>query len=105
MLKTYKELIDSVYTYQDSMVEMLHQFCTINSGTSNLEGLVLMRHTLEQAYSPLADTIQIEKMPSLAQVNLQGSVTTQDYGDATLSLCSTLREKYAKYLNLYYPIE
>ncbi len=84
MLNTYKELIDSVYTYQDSMVDMLHQFCTINSGTSNLEGLVLMRQTLEQVYSPLADTIQIKKMPSLAQVNLQGSVTTQDYGDALL---------------------
>lgn len=84
MLKTYNELIKLVYTYQDSMIEKLHQFCTINSGTSNLEGLRLMRETLKDSYSSFADVLEIKKISPLAQINIQGDMSTQQYGDALL---------------------
>lgn len=64
------------------MVEQLHQFCNINSGTTNLEGLTLMANALKTAYQPLADDIQIKKLEPLSIINMSGNKVTQHCGDA-----------------------
>ncbi len=84
MLKSYKELIDTIQSYQVKMVEQLHQFCEINSGTGNLDGLALMAKALESSYQPIADKIQVKKLPTQSLINMQGRTTIQHYGDALL---------------------
>lgn len=82
MVKSHKELIDTIKSNQNTMVEQLHQFCSINSGTTNLEGLAIMANALQTAYQPVADTIQIKKLQPLSIINMSGNTTTQHCGDA-----------------------
>lgn len=82
MNTSHKELIDLIKTNQKTMVEQLHHFCTINSGTGNLSGLALMSEALQSAYRPLADTIQIKKLHPLSIINMEGNSSTQICGDA-----------------------
>lgn len=82
MLKSNKELIEIITSKQDIMVEQLHQFCLINSGTTNLTGLALMAGTLQTAFQPLADTMHLKKLPALSAMNLTGNLSTQHVGDA-----------------------
>lgn len=63
------------------MVEQLHQFCEINSGTTNLPGLAQMASALQSAYNPIADTIQIKKLNPLSTINMSGETTCQPCGD------------------------
>ncbi|RUR15444.1 hydrolase [Legionella sp. km535] len=84
MVKFYKELVDTIKSNQKSMVAQLHQFCEINSGTTNLEGLAAMANALHNAYIPLADSIQFKKLPPLSTINMTGNATTQQCGDALL---------------------
>ncbi|RUR10404.1 hydrolase [Legionella sp. km772] len=84
MLKSYKELIHTIKSYQEKMVNDLHHFCEINSGTTNLSGLALMAKALEYAYQPLADSIQLKKLTPLSLINMQGSTSVHHYGDALL---------------------
>lgn len=82
MVTSYKELINTVKSNQNTMVEQLHQFCNINSGTTNLEGLTLMGNALQTAYQPIADGIQIKKLQPLSIINMSGNATIQHCGDA-----------------------
>lgn len=79
-----KGLIATIQSRQNIMVDTLHQFCEINSGTSNLSGLALMAQALTAAYKPIADTIELKTLPSLSLINLQGVSAPQRYGDALL---------------------
>lgn len=82
MLISYKELIDTVKSKQTIMVDQLHQFCEINSGTTNLPGLATMAEALHSAYKPIADTIQIKHLKPLSLINMTGTAITQQFGDA-----------------------
>ncbi|KTD51091.1 hydrolase [Legionella quateirensis] len=84
MVLSYKELINTIQSNQKIMVAQLHEFCEINSGTTNLEGLATMATTLYNAYKPLADSIQFKKLQALSVINMSGSTTTQHCGDALL---------------------
>ncbi len=64
------------------MVDQLHQFCNINSGTTNLAGLALMAKTLHSAYKPIADTIENRQLTPLSLMNITGNHTVQNFGDA-----------------------
>lgn len=77
-----KEFIHLIKPNQSLMVEQLHQFCSINSGTSNLPGLVLMAKCLETHFKPIADSISYKKLPSLALYNMSGEALDQQFGDA-----------------------
>ena len=81
MLKSYKELIDNIKANQHHMVSQLHQFCKINSGTTNLPGLALMLETLAAAYQPIADTIQVKKLMPQPLINMSGNTSLQTCGD------------------------
>lgn len=64
------------------MVEQLHQFCVINSGTTNLQGLKTMSEVLLAAFQLIADAIHFKKMPPLSVIELSGATTMQHCGDA-----------------------
>lgn len=82
MKKSYQEIIDTINSNQKKMVEQLHHFCEINSGTTNLDGLVQMAKALHEAYQPLADTIEIKKSQPLSVINMSGDTSVQNCGDA-----------------------
>lgn len=64
------------------MVKQLHQFCEINSGTENLEGLAAMHNALACAYAPMADEIQTLHLPDISTINISGDTTLASCGDA-----------------------
>ncbi|HGF1494244.1 TPA: carboxypeptidase, partial [Legionella pneumophila] len=82
MVKLYKEIINSIDNHQTTMVEQLHQFCEINSGTTNLTGLAIMAETLCSAFKPIADSTELIKLPPLSVIDMTGSTVTQSCGDA-----------------------
>ncbi len=63
------------------MEKQLHQFCNINSGTTNLEGLAHMSQALQSVYGPIADDIQINKAHPLSIINMSGDTALQSCGD------------------------
>ncbi len=82
MLKSLVELINLIQASQQTMVAQLHQFCEINSGSHNLEGLKMMSQTLQSVFIPLADEIQTRTLPEISIINMAGETTTQACGDA-----------------------
>jgi glutamate carboxypeptidase len=84
MNKLYNKLINSINNNQRTMVQQLHQFCEINSGTSNLPGLARMANALQSAYTPLADTIQLKKLHPLSIIDISGDTILQSIGDVLL---------------------
>ena len=82
MVNSYKELINIIKNQQETMVDQLHQFCEINSGTTNLPGLSSMLEVLQNAFNPLADSIERKKLPPLPIVNMNGNSIEQSFGDA-----------------------
>lgn len=82
MVESYKELIDTIKANQKTMVDQLHQFCLINSGTDNLTGLATMALTLQSAYKPIADAITVKKMNPFSIVNMTGNTSIKICGDA-----------------------
>lgn len=82
MIKAYKQLIHSLHTRQNIMVEQLHQFCSINSGTTNLLGLAGMVSVLQTAFKPITDEFEIKKFNPLSVLDNQGNTILQPCGDA-----------------------
>lgn len=78
------ELISFLHSNQRVMVEQLHQFCQINSGSENLMGLNTMHDELNNAYKPFADTIESISFPAVPIITMQGEIATQTVGNALL---------------------
>lgn len=81
MINACKKLIAILKNSQASMVEQLHQFCEINSGTSNLWGLSQMADVLQTAYKPIADTVQIKKLQPFPIIDISGETQLKICGD------------------------
>lgn len=79
---TLPKLLASLAENQKTMVEQLHQFCSINSGTNNLSGLANMHQMLASAFQPLADDIQIRTFPAISTISMEGKTTLQLCSDA-----------------------
>jgi len=79
-----KELLMSLAESRSAMVEQLHQFCVINSGTENIQGLQIMQQTLTTAFKPVADQLTSIPMPPVNTVNMDGEFSTQAIGDALI---------------------
>lgn len=77
-----QELLLSLTSRKLTMVEQLHEYCAINSGTSNLDGLRVMHQTLSRSFKPLADTIETLTFPPIASVDMNGDLINQPCGDA-----------------------
>ena len=53
-----QRVLDLLREQQSVMTGQLHQFCDINSGTDNLEGLAHMHQVLSSAFTPIADALE-----------------------------------------------
>lgn len=82
MIKPYQDLIEIIKGCEQTMVEQLHHFCEINSGTANLTGLAQMARVLQTAYKPIADAVHIKKLSALPVIDMSGDTIVQNYGDA-----------------------
>lgn len=82
MIKSMQELIELTRSNHKTMVTQLHQFCGINSGTDNLDGLHIMYQTLKSAFSPLADDVQSKIFPPLSFVDMSGEESQKSCGKA-----------------------
>lgn len=82
MMDPYKQLIGTISNNQELMVQQLHDFCEINSGTTNLEGLAEVATALSDAYNPIADAIEVKKLTPLSVINMSGDEAIQRCGDA-----------------------
>ncbi|KTD82235.1 hydrolase [Legionella waltersii] len=84
MFTSYKELINEIQANQNKMVAQLHQFCEINSGTTNLEGLAKMALTLSNAYQTIADSIQCKSLKPFPVIDMSGNTIEQQSGEMLL---------------------
>lgn len=75
-------LIASLIDHHQAMLEQLHLFCEINSGTENLPGLATMHQTLRQAFTPFADEIQTLTVSAIPTISMTGTTGLQACGDA-----------------------
>lgn len=82
MDESTKELLHALDADKPKMVEQLHQFCNINSGSENLLGLALMRQALNDAFDPLADSIEELEFPAINTINMDGESQLQPCGKA-----------------------
>ena len=82
MTSAYKNILSIIKSNQTTMLEQLHQFCEINSGTSNLPGLTRMTQILHTAYKSIADTIQIKTLAPFPVIDMSGNTQLQTSGDA-----------------------
>ena len=82
MMEPYKQLISTLSNNQELMVQQLHHFCEINSGTTNLQGLAQIATALSDAYTPIADAIEVKKLVPLPVINMSGDEALQRCGDA-----------------------
>ncbi|KTD01922.1 hydrolase [Legionella feeleii] len=81
MDRVTKELVHALSGRKQVMIEQLHQFCAINSGTENLQGLAQMHQLLSTAFMPIGDKIQTPKPPATTTINMTGDTIVQHCGD------------------------
>ena len=77
-----KEMLFLLSEQKVLMVEQLHQFCEINSGTDNLQGLATMHQCLARAFKPIADSIETRPLSPISTITMAGAHATQACGDA-----------------------
>jgi glutamate carboxypeptidase len=77
-----KDLLSYLQDHQMLMVQQLSRFCEINSGSDNLAGLSVMLTTLQEAFLPLADEVQIRHFNPITTMNIQGEQSLKQCGDA-----------------------
>lgn len=76
-----KSLQSYLKNQQQNMIDQLHQFCSINSGTDNLPGLATMRQALHKAFTPIADSIESHAVAPTPLINMRGEAYMQACGD------------------------
>ncbi|KGP63611.1 carboxypeptidase [Legionella norrlandica] len=81
MVKLYREIVNFINKHQRTMVDQLHQFCEINSGTTNLSGLAIMADILQSAFKPISDATELIQLPYLSTIDMTGNTITQQCGD------------------------
>lgn len=80
MTYTKDETLEYLNNQQDHMVEQLHQFCSINSGSDNLEGLGLMHQRLSGAFESLADEARTIPSQPLSSIDMNGDACLTHFG-------------------------
>jgi len=81
MGKSLPQLLSYLSSQQTTMVDQLHQFCKINSGSTHLSGLERMHNTLKTVFMPIADECHSHALPPVSTINMQGHTTLQRCGD------------------------
>lgn len=78
------DMVSSLRTSHDEMVEQLHRWCEINTGTENLSGIALLHKELSSAFQAIADEITSCPLPTQDTIALTGETTKQSFGNALL---------------------
>jgi glutamate carboxypeptidase len=63
------------------MIAQLHQWCEINTGTENLDGLTTMREALIDAFNPLADQIDTIEPSEVRRIDMLGNTIIESFGE------------------------
>lgn len=79
-----KTLFASLQDERNSMIEQLHQLCSVNSGTGNLEGLARTHRLLMNAFEPLADSQESITLPPVNTMTMEGDLSLLYTGNALL---------------------
>jgi glutamate carboxypeptidase len=66
------------------MIDQLHEFCSINSGSGNLRGLALTHQALSAAFLPVADSVESLSLPETDTLSMQGELIKLSTGNALL---------------------
>jgi glutamate carboxypeptidase len=82
MHQSLVELVHALQNAKQAMIAQLHQFCEINSGTKNLDGLKMMHQALQSNFIPIADEISARKLPKFSSIGMDGEVIHRTLGDA-----------------------
>lgn len=82
MSESYLKTLSLLRENEALMVSQLHQFCGINSGTDNLDGLNTMYEALQHVFTPLADIIESPPMPTIPMIDMRGNTSLQSVGKA-----------------------
>ncbi len=77
-----KDAIALLHENESFMVEQLLEFCGINSGTDNLDGLKNIHQRLSHAFKPIADDIQILQARTITMLDMAGNTIIQSCGDS-----------------------
>lgn len=77
-----KDILHFLSPRKQAMVEQLHHFCEINSGTENLLGLTQMYQTLKTAFTPIADEMEEIEFPPISTIDMLGNTSKQLCGKA-----------------------
>lgn len=79
-----KELLLALSSRKHLMIEQLHSFCQINSGSDNLDGLKLMHQALQDSYYRLADKLETRELEPFNTITMQGDLVQQRCGDVLI---------------------
>lgn len=77
----HQTLQDEIEAQHPMMIKTLQEWCTINSGSTNLKGLEKMKQVLHDAFLPLADAIEAHPAVPTNVMGLDGYPHSQSYGD------------------------
>lgn len=76
-----KDVEEWIAAQQQSMIDQLMHLSSINSGTSNLDGLAAVCDEYYQAFAPLGDSIEVLESKSVQRVNHLGQAVSEKYGN------------------------
>lgn len=82
MKNIHQDVMSFLASQKQEMLSQLHQFCEINSGTKNIQGLGKMREALRFAFQGLADEIHAYTFPPITSITLQGENAHFNCGEA-----------------------
>jgi glutamate carboxypeptidase len=77
----FNDIINHIATQQNTMLSLLYDWCHINSGSYNLEGLSRMNDVIVQNFTPIADIIESHPPPPLETISMSGETITQQTGN------------------------
>jgi glutamate carboxypeptidase len=78
----YKMVRDALKGQETRMIDQLHEFCAINSGSSNLQGLQLMQQCLTKAFKLLANSSETQSFPAISTITMKGLPLAEPCGNA-----------------------
>ncbi len=82
MDKVIKKQLDEIKDKETVITQTLIEWCEINSGSQNLQGLEKMKSVLIDAFLPLGGVCEVKLSGEIEQVNSQGNIELQQTGDA-----------------------
>ena len=84
MNSTMEQMQNWLISEQSQMVQTLYELCEINSGSHHIFGLEKLHERLQRLFFPLADAIEIPKLPNISVISLDGEKQSLTVGKPLL---------------------